>query len=322
MRWTNLAIIFSLFLFLTVIAQDIRLNNLSAINNKEREYTIYLDNAVDDGTQNLVELDVNKKNLVLMKEKAVDQFYTSLYANFGILGDKKKEELLSRYIPIILITDEEGFYINYTDIYQKDNESIYVKRWTEKFPYTLEDRNLIYHFSINDKEALTIYDENTQEILKGSRKDLKEIYPESEILTDSEVFDTYRRNTIIKLVEEKMNYYINQYNDIAYQFGITYQFWLPQVDETDWYRTIDNISMFVVFQGYPYQVGSLDTYNRYAFGGARINKSRTYFITEKDGMKYYHKANCSNTGGRTGAVYYTPEDCAKEGAFPDPDCNP
>ncbi len=120
-----------------------------------------------------------------------------------------------------------------------------------------------------------------------------------------------------------MNYYISKYNNIAYQFGITYQFWLPSIDKADWYRTIDDISIFVIFQNYPYYVGSLDTYNRYSFGGARITKSNLYYIKGVNGIKYYHKADCDYINiNEMENTYFTKEECAIEGAFPCPDCNP
>ena len=118
-----------------------------------------------------------------------------------------------------------------------------------------------------------------------------------------------------------MNYYINLHNNIAGQYGITYQFWLPRIAKTYWYQTIDDISMLVIFQGYPYNAAGLDTYNRYALSGARIKKSNAYYITEKNGLKLYHKANCKQIGS-FGVPYYTKEECAMEGAFPCPDCNP
>jgi hypothetical protein len=321
MKWTNLSIVFSIFLLLIIVVQDTRVNALTAVNSKQRMYTNYLENAVDDGTLNLVELDSTRKNLILKKENAVNQFFMSLYANFGVLGDSRAEENLSGYVPIILICDEDGFYIYYTDIYQNSDEKIYVKRWSEKYPYVYKMDNLVYHFTLGSDGDLKVYDMATGETKEGSTEELKLIYSDS-ILKDHDTFNEYRRNAIITAIQDKMNYYINQYNNIAYQKGITYNFWLPQIDKADWYRTIDDISMLVIFQGYPYKAGGTDTYNRYAFGGTRIRKTRTYYITEENGMKYYHKEGCSHVLGSTGVTYYTKEDCANEGAFPDPDCSP
>ncbi len=317
MKLANLIIIFFIIevTFFTIL--DVRVNNLTAIINKKTEYNKALDSSVDDGVIDLVEVD-SKRNLILNKDAAVDQFYISLYANFGVIGNSRLEENLKGYIPIILVTDTDGFYIYYSDTYEFNGGNLIGQKWSEKIPYTYEEDNLIYKFTLGT--YVSIYDKSTNQIQEGDYRDLKMVFPDS-FLTHDENYDAIRRNAIIGAIEKSMNYYINQYNNIAYQFGITYQFWLPQIDKTDWYRTVDDISMLVIFQGYPYNAAGLDTYNRYALGGARIRKSNIYYITEENEQKYYHKAECTHVNGN-GMVYYTKEECALEGAFPCQDCKP
>ncbi|QHQ62870.1 hypothetical protein Ana3638_20530 [Anaerocolumna sedimenticola] len=317
MKLTNLAIIF-FFIALTLITiLDVRMNNLTAVTNKKMEYNKALDSAIDDGSSNLVEVD-SKRNLVLNKEAAVNQFYESLYANLGVIGNERLENNLKGYIPIILVTDTDGFYIYYTNTYQTNGEILLGQKWSEKMPYALENNGIIYNFTLGT--YLTLYDKSTNEVYTGEYEDLKAQFPYS-LLADRNTFDTVRRNAIIGAIEKSMNYYINQRNEIAYQSGITYQFWLPQIDKTDWYRTIDDISILVIFQGYPYIAAGLDTYNRYALSGARIKKSNIYFITAGNGTKYYHKSACPHKTN-PGIAYYSREECALEGAYPCPDCNP
>ncbi|MGB8455269.1 MAG: hypothetical protein WCD89_23425 [Anaerocolumna sp.] len=319
MKLTNLAIIFFVINILLTTILDVRTNNLTAVTNKKIEYNKALDSAIDDGVIDLVEVD-SKRNLILNKEAAVNQFYGSLYANFGVIGDSRLENSLKGYIPVILITDTDGFYIYYSDIYQSDGEKQIGQKWSEKVPYAYEDGSLIYNLTLGN--YVTIYDKSSNEIYEGDYRDLKMQFPDS-IMAAEDTFDIIRRNTIISAIEERMNYYINQHNNIANQFGITYQFWLPQIDKTDWYRTIDDISLLVIFQGYPYNAAGLDTYNHYALGGARIKKSKVYYITENNGIQYYHKADCPHVNEVEGIIaYYSKEECALEGAYPCPDCNP
>ncbi len=317
MKLTNLAIIFFVIELTLITILDIRMNNLTAVSNRRIEYDKELDSAIEDGVMNLVEVD-SKRNLVLNKDVAVNQFYESLFANFGVIGNGQAENKLKEYIPVILITDTDGFYINYSDTYVLNGETLLGQKWTEKMPYAYQDGNLIYSFTLGT--YVTLYNKSTNAIYEGEYKDLAAQFPES-IMTNDETFDTIRRNAIIGAIEQSMNYYINLYNKIASQFGITYQFWLPQIDKTDWYRTIDDISMLVVFQGYPYTPASMDTYNRYALGGARITKSKIYYITEENGLKYYHKAECPHVNV-SGIAYYTKEECALEGAYPCLECRP
>lgn len=317
MKLTNLAILFFILEISVFAILDIRTNNLTAVTYKDIEYDKALDSAVDDGVIGLMELD-SRRNLLLNKDTAVIQFYESLFANFGVIGNKRLENRLKGYIPIILVTDADGFYIYYSDTYLSNGEKLLRERWSEKIPYFHEDDRLIYHFTLGP--YITIYEKRSNLIYEGDYHDLRASFPGS-ILEDDELFDITRRSAIINAIENKMNFYINRYNQIAGQFGITYQFWLPGIDKTDWYRTIDDISLLVIFQGYPYTAAGSDTYNRYSLGGARIKKSRTYYITEENGRKYYHRSNCTHINGQ-GLPYYTKEECALEGAFPCPDCNP
>ena len=317
MKLTNLAILFFIIELTLITILDLRTNNLTAVSNRRIEYDKELDSAIEDGVVNLVEVD-SKRNLVLNKDAAVSQFYESLYANFGVIGNGQAENKLKGYIPVILITDTDGFYLYYADTYTVSGETLLSQKWTEKMPYAYQDGNLIYRFTLGT--YVTLYDKSTNVFYEGEYKDLAVQFPGS-IMTNDEIFDTVRRNAIIGAIEQSMNYYINLHNSIAYQYGITYQFWLPQIDKTDWYRTIDDISMLVIFQGYPYTPASTDTYNRYALGGARIKKSKVYYIAEENGLKYYHKADCPHVS-ISGIAYYTKEECALEGAYPCPDCRP
>lgn len=313
MKWTNIAILFFLLELSLFTILDMRTSNLTALINQKIEYNKALDSAIDDGVINLVEID-SQRNLVLNKEIAVNQFYQSLYANFGVMGNGRLEGKMRGYIPVILVTDEDGFYLYYSDIYNFGGETLISQRWSEKQPYAYEIGNYIINFTLGI--YLTVYDKSTHEVYEGEYKELIGMF-QNTLLADEETFHTVRRHTIISTIEENMNYYINKHNDIAYQFGITYRFWLPEIDKTDWYRTIDDISMLVIFQGYPYHVSSIDTYNRYAIGGARIKKSRAYYITEDSERKYYHKSGCYHLSNNNySTAYFTREECAFEGAYP------
>lgn len=313
MKWTNIAVLFCLLEFTLFIILDMRVSNLTAIINQKVEYNKALDSAIDDGVINLVEVD-SQRNLVLNKEIAVKQFYQSLYANFRVMGNGRLEGKMKGYIPVILVTDEDGFYLYYSDTYISGGETLLTQRWSEKQPYAYELSNYSINFTLDT--YLKVYDKNTHEVFEGEYKELVGMF-QNTLLENEETFHTVRRNTIISAIEENMNYYINKHNNIAYQFGITYQFWLPEIDKTDWYRTIDDISMLVIFQGYPYHSASMDTYNRYAVGGSRIRKSKAYYITEESELKYYHKSNCSHLSNNTyTTTYFSREECALEGAYP------
>lgn len=317
MKLTDLALIFLILEIILFGILDIRYNQLKAVSASKNAYNTALDNAVDDSCYFLVEED-SGRNLYTNKDRAVEEFFLSLFANFGVMGQAVSEKKLQSYVPIVLVTDRDGFYINYSDVLVQE-ESIIIRRWTEKIPYTYEDEKLVCCFTLGS--FLRIYNKESKENLEGDYGDIRAFLPDSP-LREEENFDTIRRNSIINVLKENMNIYINYYNSIAAQFGITYEFWLPEVSRTDWYRTIDDVSVFVIFQGYPYRGSSLDTYNRYAFGGARIKKSNSFYIQEKEGKKYYHRDGCRLLTQAREEAFYSKKECAEEGAFPCPECIP
>ena len=313
MKLSNIGIIFVIVFLCLIVGVDTKEQLLVAITNQKLKIDQQIDNAVDDSISNLVEFD-STDVINLNKESAVEQFYQSLAANMGVLENKIKREFLKVYVPVILVTDLDGFFINYN---VADDEGILRNVWTEKMPYSIEENGVVYSFLLGDqKDYIRILDSGT--IKEGTWQDLKNEYPNSELFKN---FDEYRRKVIINCITEKMRFYINKHNRIASQYGITYNFSLPTISDDDWKRTIDDISMMVMFQGYQYGTSRTMVYNRYTIGGARVRKQNMYYIQEVDGKKYYHKENCGLLTDKSD-VYTTKKEVAQQGAFACPICNP
>lgn len=321
MKITDLAITFTLIALCLFIQIDIKINNMTAIEYKKVAYNNYLDNAVDDAVLNLIDFDNKKRNSYsLNKQKCINNFYNSLYANFGIISDTNLKETIKRYIPIIMITDNDGFYVYYKEKYNDSTGNRLIKEiWSEKIPYTYEDEKYIYSFSFST--YLRVFDKGCNKYEMGEYEDLKRKYEDSLVFKNQKSFDEIRRLSIISTIEKKMNYYINQYNMIADQFGIKYNFSLPSTAHDEFARTIDNIGMFVVFQGFPYGISTCDTYNRFAFGASRIMKNVMYYVNEINGKLTYHYHSCERILNKNHA-YRTKKECAKVGAYPCELCNP
>lgn len=284
-------------------------NEISDISLEKVEYSKALESAVDDGVFNLVEVDKNK-SFILTKENAVEQFFISLAANFGVIGNKQQEEMLKLYVPLVLVTDIDGFYIYYSSKISMPTETILIRNWSEKYTFPFEEGNYIYYFTLG--KGVKIVDKSTSTVYEGNYDEM-DLLPNS-LLGNPERYEQTRRNTIINTIQGKMLYYINNHNHIAQEYGLQYHFWLPEVDTDDFYRTIDDVSMMVIFQGYPYRK-SYETFNRYSFSAARIKKTRKYYITEINNRKYYHREECEDINQEED-VYYTPEESALQGAFP------
>jgi hypothetical protein len=266
-------------------------------------------------------------------------FFNSLYASMGITDNPEKQGLLNNYVPVIAVTYEDGYYIYFSEELKGSDNYMYTnKRWSEKFPYYYEDDDFIYSFTLTDK--LTIYDkknlldttkEQTVFTLDYHELSTAEEYaafrakrPGSFLLKDED-FYLIRKGTIINCIEKSLSYYCNKHNKIAQQLNITYNFALPVVDDSEWVRSIDNPSIVVLFQGYPYGDGSTDTYNRFAISGSNIKKDIVYYLEQKSWYYVYHKEGCSELS-KDGLVfldepYYTVSDCAKKGAYACPYCS-
>lgn len=320
MKIINIALIFILVTICLIIPLDMKAQNISTINGKKINYDLAIESSVDDAVESLVEIDTNR-NLVTNKEECINNLYQSLYANFSITSDATLQEKLRAYIPVVLLTDQDGYYLYYSEIHKNSSdEKIIEQQWTEKKAYVYKDDRYIYSFTLND--YLKIYDKNTNQLTEGKFEDLKEQFSNSKVFESKEIFDEIRRKTIVNHIIDDMNYYINQHNRIAKHYGISYNFALPTIDKEVYYRTIDDISLFVFFQGYPYGI-SKDRYNRYSFAGARVSKSHVYYIERNndDGKLYYHRATCKKLKNKT-EQYYTKKECAQMGAFPCEECAP
>jgi hypothetical protein len=247
---------------------------------------------------------------------------------------------LNLYVPVITITEEDGFCVFYSDQYTGSDGYTYVtKRWSEKLPYYYEDNDFIYSFTLGD--IVTLYDKNN--ILGGNSDQTVYTLDYHDIQTDSSftsfrtlrsdsmllydtVFEEIRKSTIISCLEESMTYYTSQHNLIAGNYGITYNFSLPVMSDDEWASGIDDVSMFVVFQGYPY--GNLigESYNKVASAGAKVSKSNMYYIEQKGWYLIYHKETCSELL-KDGVIlqdepYYDSLDCVKQGCYACPVCCP
>lgn len=333
MKLYHYVLIFVIIVLSITVITDIKTNHLNAVIKNKEQISKNLDTALDDGIASLVSVEGNN-TIIVNKDKAMQSFFLSLHSSFGVLTNKEKRDEINLYIPVIVITEENGLYVFYSDEYQEADGFTYVsKRWSEKFPYSYEDEDFIYGFTLGD--VITIHDKNGildqydhRPILEINYRDIKKdnlyenfrtLRPNS-FLLDENAFEEIRKTTIIQCIETTMSYYTSHHNKIAAKYGITYNFNLPTISDNQWAPYIDDISMFVVFQGYPYGSEIGETYNRFLSTGAKLSKNKYYFLEQKDWYFIYHSSDC-NELKKEGLIiksepYYTIQDCTKEGAYP------
>lgn len=293
-----------------------------------------IDLAVDAGVKEFIVLE--DETLDKKRDNAVQVFFQSLHSALGILDSEDTKQKINLYIPMIAIIDDTGFYINYgSNISDNNGHKNYERRWTYRIPFVYEDKNLIFLFSL--KGLITVYDKGnilseafgvnviqcteldlfTNEEYEGLRKAYKTSFHWSQ-----ESFTHLKKELITKKLEEYMNYYVNEHNEIAKEFGITYQFFLPSLEASDFLRSIESESMIALFQGYPLNSAQMQYYNRLSVAGASLYKEEHFYIEKKDWYYLYHRSDCSRITTFNNEISFTTrEDCASFGAFACEECN-
>lgn len=338
MRLSHFSIIFVILAVAVIVITDIKTNDLKAVIDNREQINRNLDIAIDDGASMLTEVDMNN-DIIINKEEAVNSFFMSLSSSFGVLSDKSSQEKLNLYIPVIAVTMEDGYYVFFSDEYTGSDGHTYVaKRWSEKFPYYYEDNDFIYSFTLGDvvkifdknnllgDGAQQVYDMDYHDFQRESVYSTFRTLRPSSIFLNDESFNLARKGTIITRLEDTMAYYTSKHNKIASQYGITYTFSLPAIKNDEWEPFLDNTSMFVVFQGYPYGSESGETYNRFASAGAKVSKREAFYIEQKGWYLIYHRAGCPELL-KPGIIikdepYYDPMDCVMQGCYQCPVCFP
>jgi hypothetical protein len=333
----HFVLVFAIITLSVIVITDIKTNNLEAIIENKEQIKRNINTAIDDGITELAEVD-ERNSISIDKNAAVNSFFMSLYSVFGVIEDKEAQEKLNFYVPVIAVTMENGYSIFYSDEYTGTDGYTYVaKRWSEKFPYYFEDEDFIYGFTLGN--IVNLYDKNN--LLGGGTSqyvyelDYHDIQTKDEfasfreerpgsILLNNENFDLVRKQTILDCLEASMAYYTSRHNKIAQQSGITYSFNLPAISEDEWAPFLNDVSMFVVFQGYPYGTGDGENYNRVAAAGAKVTKREAYFIEQKGWYLIYHKEDCPELK-KEGIILwdeplYDQLDCAKKGCYQCPVC--
>lgn len=333
MKLYHVTLLFILIALGPILLTDLQTHNLKAMYVSKNRLDDAFDHAIDSAAKELLQV-ADNRTILLNKDAAMNTFYQSMYASLGIMVSVDQQELLQQYIPIMTVISEEGYYIYYTDEdIDSNGATYYCKRWTPMFPFGYEDNEFIYGFTLGDR--ITLYDKHNlldssgeQKVFYMNYKELqtsekyktfRDLRPTHFLLND-ETYLSIRKGVIITSIEETMSYFMNQYNKIARNYGITYQFTVPILDNSDFVRSIEHTSILIIFQGYPYGIGIDELYNRVSVAGANINKETVYYVEQKNWYYLYHKESCSVVMDLTAEVdiyrpYYNISDCVADGAY-------
>lgn len=330
MKLHHYSILFAAISLVIVLLLDIQTSTTKAVLEEQNQVEHNLSTAVDEGVHALAQ-SYTKRELIGSRQHAVERFFRTLYANFELLSDPIAQQTMRQYIPLIITTEQNGIYAYFHDLQIEEGIEVVRMQWSERYPYVYEDKDFIYTFTWGDtvklydvhhiitKEDESPYIELDYHEFSTSDRyaSFRTKYP-NHFLLEEQSFYLVRQDAMIKTIEKIMEYYLNEYNHIAKQYGITYEVSLPTLDVSELTRSIEQPSMIVIFQGYPLK-NTNRMFHRIAIAGARIQLEELYGIEEKGWYKLYHRWTCDawipmehSVNGRT---YDSILDCVKEGAY-------
>lgn len=272
MKLLDYSILFTIFSLVLLLPISIAEQEILTYSRYEMQYHGRMDNAIDDGLFSMVERD-DVQTVVINREEYVKNFYESFFGNFGIADDEYAKQRMRKHLPFIGIVEQNRvsfFYQNPVKI----NETVeFLDTWTDYIPYEYEEGGYRYHFSVGSgKDMIVIYLPSKGEWIEGTRWELAKQDTELLWLTKDEVFEQIRRNTVISVLKREMERVVKENSLLAKQYGLEYEVYLPEVEKQDWCRTLDDIGMIVLFQGYPIKATVGKTYTRFVYSGARTYK--------------------------------------------------
>lgn len=270
-KLSDYGLIFALVFLTIAVITDSRILLLQKMEELNIWYDNAVDNAVEDAMEKIVELD-DGETLTINKEEILERFFLGLSINLGLLEGDSAREQLECYFPVIAIMLEDGLYS------WEVNETQEYKEFSKKIPYCFETENYKIYYTFHD--TIIYYNKSTETESKGVYQNIRKIYPIKEL--SDENFDEIRRRTIISTITDTINSQLEKHNTFAAAYGIYYYFSLPVIDMEEWYRTIDDVTLLCIFQGYPYAIPQLGTFNKMVLSGARIHKAENIWEERED----------------------------------------
>jgi len=268
MSVSDFGLVFSIMLCTCIFVHSIHYQDFQMMQFLQVQYNLAVDQAVEAAMFDVVESDT-QSTLYMNKEEIIDNFLEALFVNLGIEEEPMKKEWCKFYIPYILFVEKDGIL----PFIQRNSqiEGLVSFQDGEKVFYEWEGEcGDVLQVALDD--YVKYYDKTRNKRIEGYYKEISASFP-NWFRWEVNEFRERKKQLIIELIETCTNECINHQNQIAKQFHIQYQFTLPKIEYEEWYRTIQDISMLVLFQGYPYGNGVTGRFNRVAIGAARIKKA-------------------------------------------------
>lgn len=268
---------FCMIFFVVAFFHVVHLTDSQTARIMQEQYNLAVDHAVEAALYGAVEMD-SGSSIILNEKMTIDNFFQALYINLGIMENPMKKELCKFYVPFIAFVENERVK-PYIQVSEGKNSLISFQAGKEILYQWKSNNGQVLQFTLSD---YVIYESTNEQIrIEGNYKDVRENLP-LELRWTMEEFHEKKKSEIIESIKQCVNYCVNYQNQLAARLGIHYEFSLPFIEYEDWYRTVQDVSMFALMQGYPYGNGVTGVYNRFAFGGARIAKRKETAMQSPD----------------------------------------
>lgn len=245
---------------------------ISAYTRYEIQYHMRLDNAIDDGLVAMTEGD-DIENITIYPEACIQSFYRSFFGNFGASDNLMKQQSLRIHLPVVGIVGKENIIISYQKMVEKEGQQYLKEQWTEPKYFEKNYGGYCYRFFVGrDRDHISVYLPEENRFVTGTREEIGESNPSFWWLKDKEHFEQMRKQVVLEIIKGELEKIANSWNLIGKQYGYSYQIQIPELEKQTWCRTMDDIGMIVLFQGYPVEGTKGKTYTRFVFSGARTYK--------------------------------------------------
>lgn len=307
MKITDFALIFLLAFLPASIGIDVDQHRQIEAESWKQLYDEYICTACEDATvellrqtgqasqQNVFEgAHKSSKDVVLNLDHALDRFFETVYINFGIDNNKILQDAMKEYLPVQMVVAYDGLYVHARhNVYNEATGKMEPREsWTSKIPY-----------SYYDKGSEAIGDER---IVNFTLDKL-----------DDEKSDNIRRETIIRLIQDQLEYYTGRNNYLAEANGLGYVYNIPYISEDSWNNTINDICFIAFLQGIVIP-GTDQSYSTYGFGGTKLSLGQKFYgVMELQYGKCYHRQECdcvvNGMGGNIEATFNSRKEAARSG---------
>ncbi len=180
MKIHHFALIFVIFALTIVVVTDLKVSEADYMSRETGLVNTIFDRAVVAATDNLLDSEFGVTELT--KENAVQAFFDSLYASFGITDSPLSRENMALYVPVICVTEPDGFYIYYDEVvYNAAGDTEFQRCWTEKKTYTYRESTapagyIATDFILRFQGDGSVYVYDSQGIINGTKGYLKRVY--------------------------------------------------------------------------------------------------------------------------------------------------